>query len=169
MRTRAVLSGILLGSAALLPAPSRAQQLPEDSAIVVATAKYVRRMLHSRSAQFDPRVIPDPTTGELDVLSALPYPTRDPGVVKAITNVLSAAVWPLDSGDVCSESECKLKPHRLVLRFGPATLRGTEATIWVYSFQSDEALGVDVMGMQLLLTQRGAGWRVAKRLRRFVT
>ena len=75
----------------------------DQVALRVATAEYVRRVVHPKSVQFDPRVIPD--TREVDVLTALPCLRRDAGVVKAITNVLGGAGWPLDRGDVCMETD----------------------------------------------------------------
>jgi hypothetical protein len=167
MRSAAVLSGILLGLAILWPSSADAQPPPEDSAIVVATAKYIRRVMHAKSPQFDPRVIPD--TGKPDVLIAFPYPKRDARVVKAIANILGAAVWPVDSGDGCPEGFCRLKPERVVLRFGPPTVNRTEATIWVYTLESDEAGRVYVGMMQLLLTRDRAAWRVVKRIKTIAT
>jgi hypothetical protein len=165
MRMRAVVLGIVLRSAALRPAPLEAQQLPEDSAIVVATAKYIRPTIPPGSVQFDARVIPE-TSLKVDVLSAWPHPTRNAGTVNAVTEILSVSVWPVDSTDACSQSERKLKADRFVLRFGPPEVLGDSATIWVYTFESDGASGVNVGMTEFLLRRGGTEWRVVKRLRR---
>ena len=166
MGMRAVALGIVLGAAALRPAPVGAQQLPEDSAIVVAMAKYVRPTIPpGSSVLFDPRVVPE-TSLKVDVLSPLPHPTRTAGTVNAVTEILHASVWPVDSTDVCSQSKCKLKADRFVLRFGPPEVRGDSATIWVYSFESDDAGKIYVGMTEFLLTCDKTEWRVLNRLRR---
>jgi hypothetical protein len=162
-----VLAG-LLGATALDPLSAGAQQPPDDSAIVVATAKYYRRLHGRESALFDPRIVREMAT--LDVFAERPFPQRNVGVVKAIAMALGTSVLSVDDTGVCRPPACQLKGGDAVLRFGVPEVNGNRATIRVYQFiigdeRSDGSFGI----IELLLARDRRGWRVAKRLSTQVT
>jgi hypothetical protein len=159
----------LFGLIAFHPRSAGAQQSPDDSAIVVATAKYYRRLHGRESARFDPRLVPETAT-VVDVFAERPFPRRNAGVVKAIARTLGTSVLAVDDTGVCRPPACQLKSGDAVLRFGVPAVTGDRATIRVYQFiigdeRSDGSFGI----VELLLAHDRRGWRVAKRLSTLAT
>ena len=166
---RLILLAGLLGLTAPHPLSAGAQQPPDDSAIVVATAKYLRRLHRRETALFDPRVVPEAVT-PLGVFAERPFPKRDVGVVKAISRTLGTSALAVNDSGVCRPPACQLKGGDSVLRFGVPVVNGNRATIRVYQFgigdeRTDGSLGI----IELLLAHDRRGWRVAKRLSTLVT